>query len=89
MTGVHRQSITDTRLLEYMYTTIVEGLRKSQKSGMTMASAGMATLICWQTAAKSMQSKNDRMALWDTLFSTAMHEDCWEDARHVSKYLQS
>jgi N-terminal acetyltransferase B complex non-catalytic subunit len=33
-----------------------------------------------------MQRKNDRMALWDTLFYTAMQEDCWEDARFVSHH---
>jgi hypothetical protein len=84
MAAVHQQKITDTRLLEYMYNTTVEALRRSEKNGITTASTGVATLSCWQSTAKSMQRKNDRMALWDTLFAAAMREDCWEDARFVS-----
>ena len=67
-----------------MYRLFLDASRRSMTGGLSSASVGTSALSHWASAAKTMQRKNDRMALWDTLFYTAMQEDCWEDARFVS-----
>jgi N-terminal acetyltransferase B complex non-catalytic subunit len=66
-----------------MYTLFIEALRRD-RVGPGLNSAGNVALGCWQSTAKTLQSKTARMALWDVLFHTAMQEDCWEDVRFVS-----
>jgi N-terminal acetyltransferase B complex non-catalytic subunit len=81
---LHRSPVTDTELLVYMYQKLIEALRRSDGKGLRTNTVGTVALGCWQSTAKSLASKTDRMALWDTLFHTAMREDCWEDVRVVS-----
>jgi N-terminal acetyltransferase B complex non-catalytic subunit len=81
---LHQSPVTDTRLLVYMYETCIESLRRMNDKGLGFNSIGAVALGCWQSTAKNMDRKTDRMALWNTLFRTAMQEDCWEDVRVVS-----
>jgi N-terminal acetyltransferase B complex non-catalytic subunit len=83
MVRAHQLSIVDTQLLAYMYQTFIEVLRRDEKRP-TVNTIGIAALGTWQSTAKSMQRKLDRIALWDLLFYTAMRADCWEDVRFVS-----
>jgi N-terminal acetyltransferase B complex non-catalytic subunit len=82
---LHRSPVSDTELLVYMYQKMIEALRRSDGGkGLRINSVGTVALGCWQLTAKSQASKTDRMKVWDTLFHTAMREDCWEDVRVVS-----
>jgi N-terminal acetyltransferase B complex non-catalytic subunit len=83
MEAAHQPSIVDTQLLAYMYRIFIEVLRRKEQTP-TVNSIGNAALGTWQSAAKNMKRKLDRIALWDLLFYTAMREDCWEDVRLVS-----
>jgi hypothetical protein len=83
MTNAHQLPIVDTQLLAYMYQTFIEVLRRDEENP-AVNSVGTTALSTWQSAAKSMQRKLDRIALWDLLFYTAMRADCWEDVRLVS-----
>lgn len=49
-----------------------------------VASVQSVFLKPWQGAVKALDRKSDRLEVWDTLFTTAMREDCWEDVRFVS-----
>jgi N-terminal acetyltransferase B complex non-catalytic subunit len=82
---LHRSPVSDTELLVYMYQKMIEALRRSDGgNGLHTNTVGKVALECWQLTAKSQASKTDRMKVWDTLFHTAMREDCWEDVRVVS-----
>jgi N-terminal acetyltransferase B complex non-catalytic subunit len=82
---LHRSPVSDTELLIYMYQKLIEALRRGDGgNGLRTNTVGKVALGCWQLTAKSQASKTDRMKLWDTLFHTAMREDCWEDVRVVS-----
>ncbi|KAH7391804.1 N-acetyltransferase B complex non catalytic subunit-domain-containing protein [Pyrenochaeta sp. MPI-SDFR-AT-0127] len=73
--------LTDPRLLSYLYTLYVEAGRRSVPGALSISSVGVDLLKPWQNAAKALDRKSDRLELWDTLFNTAMREDCWEDVR--------
>jgi hypothetical protein len=64
-----------------MYRVSIEAMRRTTLGLLT---TGSVILGCWQSAAKTLQRKKDRAALWETLSLTAMQEDCWEDVRFVS-----
>ncbi|KAH7077321.1 N-acetyltransferase B complex non catalytic subunit-domain-containing protein [Paraphoma chrysanthemicola] len=81
MVHAHKSVVSDVRLLAYMYRLDLDTARQLSNSSLSVASAGAGALSHWLAAAKTIQRKNDRMTLWDTLFYTAMQEDCWEDVR--------
>ncbi|KAL5121989.1 methionyl-tRNA synthetase [Pleosporales sp. CAS-2024a] len=80
LTDAHSQPILDTELLSYMYKNTIEAVRRLT-TDVTFNSVGTKVLGAWQTTAKNMKSKRDRISLWDLLFIVAMESDCWEDAR--------
>ena len=80
----HDQGLADTRLLSYLYRLGIEATRRSLSEARSLSSIGTELLKPWQHAAKSLDRRNDRLHLWDSLFNTAMREDCWEDVRFVS-----
>ncbi|KAH9878562.1 hypothetical protein IAQ61_001834 [Plenodomus lingam] len=72
---------TDTRLLAYLYSLSVEAIRKTGKEAKGFGSVGQDFLKPWQTVVKAAGRKSDRLKIWDTLFTTASHEDCWDDVQ--------
>lgn len=82
MKDVHKQTVVDSRLLSYMYKTSLEATRRDTQTVVNF-SAGSEILVCWQCAAKTLQRRDDRIALWDALFKTALQEDIWDDVRFV------
>lgn len=75
----------DTELLVYMYRVGIETIRRSQGGlSINLSSIGNLYLGTWQSTAKGMKNKKERMSLWNLLFSTAIQEDCWDDVRYVS-----
>lgn len=79
--------VTDARLLEYLYTSSAESIRRSDLDPNGISSIGAQLLKPWQAAAKSAERKADRMLIWDTLFTVACREDCWDDVQAVSPSL--
>jgi len=75
--------VTDTRLLEYLYTSSAESIRRSDLDPNGIGSIGAQFLKPWQAAAKAAERKADRLLIWDTLFTAASREDCWDDAQFV------
>ncbi|KAJ4370649.1 hypothetical protein N0V83_005170 [Neocucurbitaria cava] len=59
--------------------TCAEASRRSSGT-LKIGSIGPVLLKPWQNAAKALGRKQDRLGLWDALFTAAMREDFWEDA---------
>jgi hypothetical protein len=66
-----------------MYKITAEVTRRTVKV-VVVSTLGPPVIACWQAAAKKLDRKSDRLELWNTLFTTALHEDIWEDVRLVS-----
>ncbi|KAH9860569.1 hypothetical protein J1614_011900 [Plenodomus biglobosus] len=72
---------TDTRLLAYVYSLSAEAIRKTELDPDGIGSVGKDFLQPWQRVAKATERKADRLKIWDTLFTTASREDCWDDVQ--------
>jgi N-terminal acetyltransferase B complex non-catalytic subunit len=83
MLDVHKQTISDIQLLSYMYKIYLEAIRRDTQT-VQHVSVGPVILKCWQSAAKTIERRDERIELWGTLFKTALYEDLWDDARFVS-----
>ncbi|KAF2854675.1 hypothetical protein T440DRAFT_551750 [Plenodomus tracheiphilus IPT5] len=75
--------VTDTRFLAYMYKICAETLRCTDFESDSVGSIGNKFLAPWQAAVKATQRKSDRLQIWDTLFTTAIREDCWDDVQYA------
>lgn len=75
--------LSDPRLLSYLYKLCAEATRRTQSFGHSAITIGNEWLKPWQSAAKALNRKGDRLDLWNTLFLAAMREDLWEDVRFV------
>jgi N-terminal acetyltransferase B complex non-catalytic subunit len=60
-----------------MYKITAEVTRRTVKV-VVVSTLGPPVIACWQAAAKKLDRKSDRLELWNTLFTTALHEDIWE-----------
>ena len=80
---VRDTTVTDSRLLGYVYRLLIESARRYKKTTWIPSTLGDEGLKVWDNAAKGLKSGRERFDLWNTLFKTAMREYCWEDVRAV------
>ncbi|KAF2134224.1 hypothetical protein P153DRAFT_307215 [Dothidotthia symphoricarpi CBS 119687] len=79
--AIGKTTITDSQLLAYAYRLLTESARRQKTTDLSGGSNGDIGIKPWENAAKGLKSGRDRYDLWNTLFKTAMREDCWEDVR--------
>jgi N-terminal acetyltransferase B complex non-catalytic subunit len=78
--------IADLHLLAFIYRLIADATRKSFATGtdpLTLSSAGEPSRQAWDSAAKAVTNRTNKLELWSSLFTCAMRHECWEDVRYV------
>jgi len=85
----NKSTLQDELLLEYAYRLIVEATLRSNPKLDHINTVGNEGLKAWQNAAILKTTKKGRKDIWDALFTTAMRQGCWDDARTVSPWIQA
>lgn len=75
---------TDLQLLALIYSSVLDATRQVHPDDLTLVSVGAEALKAWQNGAKALPHRKAKLQLWSALFTAAMKEECWEDAKLVS-----